>query len=48
MLKVYFNYNKDVIASVSVDKNGVFYINGTTRLYKVSSETFDYEFLKSI
>lgn len=48
MLKVYFYHDKDVIASVSVDKNGVFYINGTTRLFKVSSGTFDYEFLRNI
>lgn len=31
-----------------VDKNGIFWLNGETQSYKISSGSFDYEHLKSI
>lgn len=48
MFKICFYDNEDIMASVSVDKNGVFYISGRPGAYKVSFGFFDYELLKNI
>jgi hypothetical protein len=32
----------------SVDKNGIFWLDGGTQCYKISSGSFDYEYLKKI
>lgn len=45
---VYFSCNGKKLKSFWVDKNGVFWLDGKTRCYKVSSGTFDYQHLKTI
>jgi hypothetical protein len=45
---VNFSYNGKGIKSFWVDKNGVFWLNGKTQGYKISSGTFDYQHLKTI
>ena len=48
MLNINFHQNKKTIASVNVDENGVFWLDGETKCYKVSSGSFDYEYVKNI
>ena len=31
-----------------IDKNGVFWLDGETQCYKISSGSFDYQYLKAI
>jgi uncharacterized protein YebE (UPF0316 family) len=45
---VNFSYNGKGIKSFWVDKNGVFWLDGKTQGYMVSSGTFDYQHLKTI
>lgn len=48
MLHVNFYHNEKIIASFKVDENGVFWLDGETNCYKVSSGSFDYEIVKNI
>jgi len=45
---VNFSYNGNGVKSFWVDKNGVFWLDGETQCYKVSSGSFDYQHLKAI
>ena len=45
---VNFSYNGNDVNHFWVDKNGVFWLNGETQCYKVSSGSFDYHHLKVI
>ncbi|MEA4848737.1 MAG: hypothetical protein VB106_16020 [Clostridiaceae bacterium] len=45
---VNFSYNGKVVKSFWVDKNGVFWLDGETQCYKISSGSFDYQHLKTI
>lgn len=45
---VNFSYKGNDVNHFWVDKNGVFWINGETQCYKVSSGSFDYQHLKVI
>lgn len=45
---VNFSYNGKGVKSFWVDKNGVFWLDGKTQSYKISSGTFDYQHLKTI
>lgn len=36
------------IKKFSVDKNGIFWLDGETQCYKIKSGSFDYEYLKKI
>jgi hypothetical protein len=45
---VNFSYNGNAVNQFWVDKNGVFWLNGETQSYKVSSSSFDYHQLKVI
>ncbi len=45
---VSFYSNNKNIKSFWVDRNGVFWLNGETQCYKVSSGLFDYEHLKEV
>lgn len=48
MLTISFIHNGKSIAKFSVDKNGVFWLDGKTNCYKISSGSFDYEFVRNI
>lgn len=43
-----FSSNGKSVKSFLVDKNGVFWLDGKTQCYKVSSGIFDYQHLKAI
>jgi len=43
-----FSYSGNNVKSFWVDKIGVFRLDGKTQCYKVSSGSFDYEYLKMI
>jgi hypothetical protein len=45
---VIFSYDGSDVKKIWVDKNGVFWLDGKTQGYKVSSGTFDYQHLKAI
>ena len=45
---VNFSCNGKGVKSFRVDKNGVFWLDGETQCYKISSGSFDYQHLKSI
>jgi hypothetical protein len=45
---VNFSLNDKGVKSFWVDKNGVFWLDGKTQSYKVSSGSFDYRHLKAI
>lgn len=45
---VNFSCNGNSVRSFRVDKNGVFWLDGKTQCYKVSSSSFDYMHLKAI
>ena len=45
---VNFSLNDKGVKSFWVDKNGVFWLDGKTQCYKVSSGSFDYHDLKAI
>lgn len=45
---VNFSCNGNDAKSFWFDKNGVFRLNGKTQCYKVSSGSFDYEYVKAI
>jgi hypothetical protein len=45
---VNFSYNGKGVKSFRVDKNGVFWLDGETQCYKISSGSFDYQHLKAI
>lgn len=45
---VYFSYNGNAVKHFWVDKNGVFWLDGKTQSFKVSSGSFDYQHLKAI
>lgn len=45
---VNFSYNGKGVKSFWVDKHGVFWLDGETQCYKVSSGSFDYQHLKAI
>jgi AAA+ ATPase superfamily predicted ATPase len=45
---VYFSFNGNAVKHFWVDKNGMFWLNGETQCYKVSSGSFDYQHLKAI
>jgi hypothetical protein len=47
-LHVNFSYNGKGVKSFWVDKNGVFWLDGETQCYKVSSGSFDYQYLKTV
>ena len=46
--QVNFSYEGERVKSFRVDKNGVFWLDGKTQCYKVSSGSFDYAHLKSV
>jgi len=45
---VTFSYKGKGVRRFFVDKNGVFWLDGETQCYKVSSGSFDYEHLNAI
>lgn len=45
---VSFTVNGQSIKKFSVDKNGIFWLDGETQCYKVTSGSFDYNYLKKI
>lgn len=45
---VNFSYNLNGVKRFRVDKHGVFWLDGETQCYKVSSGSFDYQHLKAI
>jgi len=45
---VNFSYKGKSVKSFRVDKNGVFWLDGETQCYKISSGSFDYQHLKAI
>lgn len=45
---VNFSYDGKGVKSFRVDKNGVFWLDGETQCYKISSGSFDYQHLKAI
>lgn len=45
---VIFSYDGSDVKKIWVDKNGVFWLDGKTQCYKVSSGSFDYQYLKAI
>ena len=47
-LSIYFAKEENQIAEVSVDKNGVFWLNGSTNCLKIASGTFNYNDVKDI
>jgi hypothetical protein len=47
-LHVSFSCNGKGVKRFLVDKNGVFWLNGKTQCYKISSGSFDYQHLKAI
>jgi hypothetical protein len=48
MLSIHFSHNEKSVVSVNVDEHGVFWLDGDTKSYKVSSGSFDYEFIKNV
>lgn len=48
MLTVSFYQGEKSIASFKVDENGVFWLGGKTKGYKLSSGSFDYNFVRNI
>lgn len=47
-LRINFIADGKSIKKINVDKNGVFMLGGGTSHYKISSGTFDYEYVKNI
>ncbi|HWQ41763.1 MAG TPA: hypothetical protein VN456_06960 [Desulfosporosinus sp.] len=45
---VSFSYRENDVKKFWVDKNGVFWLDGQTQGYKISSGSFDYQHLKAI
>lgn len=45
---VNFSYNGNGVKRFWVDKNGIFGLDGETQCYKISSGSFDYQYLKAI
>lgn len=48
MLTISFDLNEKSITKINVDENGVFWLNGEVDTYRVSSGSFDYEFVRNI
>lgn len=47
-IMVNFSAEGKSIKRFSVDKNGIFWLDGETQCYKIKSGSFDYEYLKDI
>ena len=47
-IMVNFSAKEKSIKRFGVDKNGIFWLDGDTQCYKISSGSFDYEYLKKI
>lgn len=45
---VNFSYRGKGVKNFWVDKNGVFWLDGETKCYKVSSGSFEYQYIKAI
>jgi hypothetical protein len=45
---VIFSHDGNDVKKIWVDKNGVFWLDGKTQCYKISSGSFDYQHLKAI
>jgi hypothetical protein len=47
-IMINFSRKGKSIKRFSVDKNGIFWLDGETQCYKISSGSFDYEYIKKI
>jgi hypothetical protein len=47
-IMINFSRKGKSVKRFSVDKNGIFWLDGETQCYKISSGSFDYEYIKKI
>jgi hypothetical protein len=48
MLSINYQMSGNSVAMLSVDKNGIFWINGEIETYRSTNETFPYDRIKEI